>query len=265
MSSILDEIIENTRKIVKRKKEEIPEQLLWRHARGMPLPRNFAEALSRAGNNNCPAVIAELKKASPSKGVIRKRFPVIELARELENAGASALSVLTEPDYFYGSLKNLRMVTDNVSIPVLCKDFIIDPYQIMDARAQGASAILLIVAALEKDQLEHLLEIARELQLDVLMETHKEEELDIAVKTGVDIIGVNSRDLSTFQTNVESTASLISQIPEGIVKVAESGIKTGEQIERFKKAEADAVLVGESLMNAKSPAKKLKELMREKG
>ena len=261
MSSILDEILESTENLLKERKSKNSEQLLRRHARGMPAPRNFAEALTAEQENGENNIIAELKKASPSKGLIRQNFPVVELARELETGGAAALSVLTEPNFFQGSLRNLQLAADNVNIPVLRKDFIIDTFQILEARVFGASAVLLITSALEKSRLEQLIQTTESFQMNALVEVHTKEELDAALECNAKIVGVNSRDLSNFETDLKTTINLISEIPNGIVKVAESGINNADDMELIRKSGVDAVLVGECLMKSSSPGKKITQLV----
>lgn len=260
--SILEKIVQARTKDVEEKKDSISEQLLWRHARGMLSPPDFNEALLRNKRQKItqPALIAELKKASPSAGLMRGDFPVISLARELESGGAAALSVLTEPHFFQGNVRFLRLASDNVAIPVLCKDFIIDPFQIAEARVYGASAVLLIVAALDKAGLQRLLRVAGELQMTALVEVHTEEELEIACNSGAGVIGVNSRDLATFETDIEATADLLRKIPDGITRVAESGIENADDTIPLKDAGADAILVGGSIMKAHSPGQKAAEL-----
>ena len=261
MSSILEEILKSTENLLEKRKTLSSEQLFRRHARGMPLPPNFAAAITRVTENDKTNIIAELKKASPSKGIIRQNFSVVRLARELAAGGASALSVLTEPESFQGSLRNLRIAAANVNIPVIRKDFIIDPFQILEARVFGASAVLLITSALDKRRLEQLLQTTEDLQMDALVEVHTKEELDTALESDAKIIGVNSRDLSNFETDLNNTINLISEIPNGIVKVAESGINHTDDIESIRKSGADAVLVGECLMRTSSPGDKITQLL----
>jgi indole-3-glycerol phosphate synthase len=223
-------------------------------------PRGFRQRLldcSRTG----PAVIAELKKASPSKGVIRADFRVVELARAMEQACAAALSVLTEEKHFQGSLETLRLASANVSIPCLRKDFIVDELQMLEARAYGADAALLIVAALEDSELKQLRSAAQGLQLDVLCEVHDEHELHRAVDAGFDIIGVNNRDLRTFQVTLETSLRLNANIPANALRVAESGIHTGADIARLRSAGYQAFLIGESLMKERDPGEALSKLL----
>lgn len=207
------------------------------------------------------AVIAELKKASPSKGLIRAEFDPAELARELEQAGAACLSVLTDEEFFQGSLENLRKASAAVSIPCLRKDFIVDEFQLLEARANSADAVLLIVAALEQGELVQLGRAARDRGLDVLCEVHDEEELRRAVDAGCDVIGVNTRDLRTFQVSLETAFRLAEKFPAGVLKVAESGIHSAKDVTKLRAAGYDAFLVGESLMRSERPGEALRELM----
>lgn len=223
-------------------------------------PRGFRKRLLDVERSG-PAVIAELKKASPSKGVIRGDFQVVELARAMEQAGAAALSVLTEEKHFQGSVENLRLASANVSIPCLRKDFIVDELQMVEARAYGADAALLIVAALNDSELKQLLRAAQDLQVDVLCEVHDERELQRAVDAGFDIIGVNNRDLRTFQVTLETSLRLNAAIPANALRVAESGIHTGADISRLRSAGYQAFLVGESLMKERDPGQALSKLL----
>jgi indole-3-glycerol phosphate synthase len=223
-------------------------------------PRGFRRALQER-SAAAPAVIAELKKASPSKGLIRPDFPVLELARELEDAGATALSVLTDEHYFQGSLQNLQSASSVTRIPCLRKDFIVDDFQVLEARAHGADAILLIVAALSEAELNSLSLRARELQLDVLCEVHDAGELQRAMDAGFHLIGVNNRNLHTFQVDLNTSLELTAKMPAEVVKVAESGIETAEDISRLRQAGFDAFLIGETLMRAPRPGEALRGLL----
>jgi indole-3-glycerol phosphate synthase len=209
-----------------------------------------------------PRVIAELKRASPSKGLIRHDFPVASLAGDLAGHGAAALSVLTEPDYFRGSPLYLEQAAAAVHIPVLCKDFIVDPYQILEARSLGADAVLLIAAALDRIQAAELVCCAREAGLDVLAEAHDAREIEALADAGANVIGVNSRDLKTFAVDLGGTARLLAAIPDGVIRVAESGIATSEDMRFLAAAGAHAFLVGETLMRAQRPGDRLAELLR---
>jgi indole-3-glycerol phosphate synthase len=224
------------------------------------VPRGFRRALAAKSRDGI-AVIAELKKASPSKGLIRADFRPVELARELESAGAAALSVLTDEEFFHGSLENLRNASTAVSIPCLRKDFMVDEFQILEARANSADAVLLIVAALTPDELVRLGQAARSQSLDVLCEVHGREELKQALDVGFDLIGVNTRDLKTFKVDLQTAVELAPEFPANVVRVAESGIHSGEDVAQLQSAGYQAFLIGESLMRAQSPGTALRELM----
>jgi indole-3-glycerol phosphate synthase len=222
-------------------------------------PRGFRNQLRRVAQDGI-AVIAELKKASPSKGLIRADFRPSELARELEQAGAAALSVLTDEQFFQGSLEYLRQASASSSLPCLRKDFIVDELQIVEARANCADAILLIAAALDQKELVALAGIARVQGLDVLCEAHDEEELQRALDAGCDLIGINSRNLRTFEVNLETAFRLAKKIPAACVRVAESGIQSGADLARLRSAGYEAFLIGESLMKAERPGEALAKL-----
>lgn len=223
-------------------------------------PRGFGQSLRVKGAAGV-AVIAELKKASPSKGLIRADFPVAELACELEAGGAAALSVLTDEPYFQGSLQNLEIASSSTQLPCLRKDFIVDPFQIVEARAHGASAILLIVAALKQTELVNLARVAGEQQLDVLCEVHDAVELQRALDAAFTIIGVNNRNLHNLKVDLNTSLELAELMPPAVTKVAESGIETADDIARLRQAGFDAFLVGESLMRAPRPGTALRELL----
>jgi len=256
----LDQIVCSTRRKVGEAKSAADLRELERRAE-QHMPRGFRRALeerSRAG----VAVIAELKKASPSKGLIRADFRAEDLAKELEASGASALSVLTDEEFFQGSLGNLRNASAAVKVPCLRKDFIVDEFQLLEARANSADAVLLIVAALSQKELTGLAVDARARGLDVLCEVHDEEELQRALDAGCDLIGVNTRDLRTFKVDVETAFRLAGRLPKDVFKVAESGIRSGEDIAQLRAEGYQAFLIGESLMRANSPGEALRELMR---
>jgi indole-3-glycerol phosphate synthase len=219
-------------------------------------PRGFRNQLRRVAQDGI-AIIAELKKASPSKGLIRADFRPSELARELEQAGAAALSVLTDEQFFQGSLDYLRQASSSSSLPCLRKDFIVDEFQIVEARANRADAILLIAAALDQKELVSLAGIARAQGLDVLCEAHDEQELQRALDAGCDLIGINSRNLRTFEVNLETAFRLVEKMPATCVRVAESGIQSGADIARLRSAGYEAFLIGESLMKAERPGEAL--------
>lgn len=258
MAAVLDRIVAATRARMAESKRSADVRELERRAE-KHVPRGFRRALAAKGRDGI-AVIAELKKASPSKGLIRGDFRPVELARELEGAGAAALSVLTDEEFFQGSLKNLRNASAAVSIPCLRKDFMIDEFQMLEARANSADAVLLIVAALTSDELVRLGQAARSQSLDVLCEVHDREELKRALDVGFDLIGVNTRDLKTFQVDLQTAFDLASQFPAKVVRVAESGIRSGDDVAQLQAAGYQAFLIGESLMRAESPGAALKEL-----
>jgi len=260
MAAILERIVAATRARVAEAQRGADLRELERRAE-QHVPRGLRRALAAKSRDGI-AVIAELKKASPSKGLIRAEFCAAELARELEAAGAAALSVLTDEEFFQGSLGNLREASATVAIPCLRKDFIIDEFQLVEARANCADAVLLIVAALSPESLSSLAAGARRCGLDVLCEVHDGEELQRAVDAGFDLIGVNTRDLRTFKVDLEAAFALAKKFPAGVVKVAESGIHSAEDVARLRAAGYDAFLVGESLMRAASPGEALRELMR---
>jgi indole-3-glycerol phosphate synthase len=255
----LDHIIEATRLRVAETRlqpqAQLLEELAARHVpRGL---RRRLVAMSQAG----PAVIAELKRASPSKGLIRENFPVAQLAAQLAKNGASALSVLTDEQFFQGSLAYLAEASAATDLPCLRKDFIVDEFQILEARASRADAILLILAALDDALFRRLLAKAREIGLDVICEVHDEPELLRAIEGGADIVGVNSRDLKTFEIRTETLWDLAPKIPQRVLRIAESGITQGSEIRDLFNAGYQAFLIGETLMRAEDPGKKLRALL----
>ncbi len=225
-------------------------------------PRGFRRALQREATNGV-AVIAELKKASPSRGTIRGVLHVGHVALELERAGAAALSVLTEEEFFRGSLADLLEASAATELPCLRKDFMIDEFQLLEARAHRADAVLLILAALDDSRFSALLQRSRELGLDALCEVHDEKELERALRLGADIVGVNNRDLRTFHVDLGTAERLAPKIPAGVLRIAESGIQTAHDIRRLRACAYDAFLIGESLMRADSPAVELARMLAE--
>lgn len=227
-------------------------------------PRGWARRL-RQSSASRPAIIAEIKKASPSKGLIREDFDVNWLAKRYREEGAAALSVLTDQLYFQGSLRNLEIASSAVDLPCLRKDFTVDEYQIVEARAHCADAILLIVAALTDSELKRFSDVAHGCSLDVLVEVHTrgelERALDVLGRSGADAIGVNNRDLKTFEVRMETSLELVDAIPQSVVRVAESGITSAEDIERLRAAGFDAFLIGESLMRQPDPGAALAALL----
>jgi indole-3-glycerol phosphate synthase len=255
--NILDRIVEARRESIAHRKRVLPDVALKIATQKVDPPRDFAGALSRDGFN----IIAELKKASPSRGVIRADYSPASLAPSLEAAGAAALSVLTEEDFFSGSLADLKAARKAVQIPILRKDFIIDPWQVWEARAAGADSFLLITAILADDLLHELLELGRSLHMEPLVEVHSRDEVDRAIAAGSRIIGVNNRDLRNFEVRLETSLDLIEAIPEGCIAVSESGLRTHDDLVRLRNAGFDAFLIGEHLMKEADPCVPLRELL----
>lgn len=258
MADILAELSAARRRDAELRARSLPEAELRARAEAMPPPPDFTKAFSGPGFH----VIAELKRASPSEGMIRADFEPMALADELAAAGAAALSVLCEPHRFLGSEEFLSAVARRVRIPVLYKDFVTTPYQVLAARAAGASAVLLIAAVLDAPQLDALLELARELRLAALVETHDRDEIAKALDCGARIVGVNCRDLRTFRTDPSVSAELLAGIPADRVRIAESGLRTAEDLRALRAAGADGFLIGTTLMRAPSPGARLRELTR---
>jgi len=255
----LEPILAETRRVVEGRKRVADIGALEAKAAAHQ-PRGFAAALRRSSESG-PAIIAELKKASPSKGLIRPEFDVPSLAKSLERGGASCLSVLTEEKFFQGSLHNLESASAATGIPCLCKDFIVDEFQILEARAHRADAILLIAAALNDRELRRFNDSAHGLELDVLCEVHTADELDRVSGLGCDAYGVNSRDLKTFEVRLEVSLELASKLPKGAVHVAESGIRFADDLNVLRAAGFHAFLIGESLMRQVDPGDALRRLL----
>jgi len=263
MTSRLDEIIAASRRRVAEARANDDLRKLEREA-DQHKPRGFRDALEKAAKSKAgPAIIAELKKASPSRGLIREKFDVVALAIEIEKAGATALSVLTDEQFFQGSLDHLRAASSATSLPCLRKDFIIDEWQIVEARANRADAILLIVAALSAEELLLFSRRSWELGLDALCEVHDEDELKRALDAGCNLIGVNSRDLRTFEVDLNTAVRLGNMIPNEVMRVAESGIHSGRDIALLLGEGYQAFLIGESLMKEASPGEALGTLVSE--
>lgn len=256
-STVLDRILEARRAAVEHRKKVLPDTALKYGAKAAAPVRDFSAALSRDGIN----ILAELKPASPSRGVLRDPFDPGALARNLEGAGAAALSVLTEEEFFRGSLKNMRDARKEVRLPVLRKDFIFDPWQVWEARANDADSFLLIVAMLDETVLRELIDLGRVLGMEPLVEVHTGEELDRALTAGARILGVNNRDLKTLSVHVETSFELIGRIPDDYIAVSESGLSTHDDLVRLRDAGFDAFLIGEHLMLAPDPAAALANLL----
>lgn len=256
--NLLGEIAARTEERIAAKKKAFPLEALMEKAAAVktPLDFPFEKALRVKGM----AFICEVKKASPSKGVIAEDFPYLDIARDYEAAGASAISVLTEPFYFKGDDRFLQDIAQTVSIPVLRKDFTVDAYMIYEAKLLGASAVLLICAILDKRRLAEYITLSHELGLSALIEAHDERELTMALEAGARVVGVNNRDLKTFAVEMSNSIRLRKLVPENVLFVSESGIKTREDIAALKENKVDAVLIGETLMRAKDKKAALDEL-----
>ncbi|MEI6738368.1 MAG: indole-3-glycerol phosphate synthase TrpC [Pseudomonadota bacterium] len=250
---ILDNIVERTRIRVERAKRERPVQHLK-----MRETRDFVGALRCAEDM---AVIAEIKKASPSKGIIDPEFNYLEIAKAYQSAGVTAVSVLTEPEFFMGANEILTAVSEAIELPILRKDFTIDEYQIFEARAIGADAVLLIAAVLETEKLREFLQIAREQGLAAIVEVHDEGEAASALQAGAEIVGVNNRNLKTFEVDLGTSLRLRALIPKDIIFISESGIETAQDIARLRDVGVNGVLIGETLMRAVDKGAKLRELL----
>jgi indole-3-glycerol phosphate synthase len=244
--TVLDRIVEDTRDEVHRRREAMPLSRLEAALADRPEGRPFSEALLRPGIS----VIAEHKRRSPSAGAIREGSSVRQIVSAYERGGAAALSILTEPFHFGGSLDDLRDARAASELPVLRKDFVVDPYQLYESAAAGADAILLIVAALEPDDLFSLLREARGLDLDAVVEVHDERELEVALDVEADVLGLNNRDLTDFSVDIDRTYDLLSDVPAGKTVVSESGYSTRDQLDELERVGVDAVLIGETLMRA---------------
>jgi indole-3-glycerol phosphate synthase len=255
------------RKILARKREEVAERsarvslsALEQQASEQPPARGFAGALQSRVAAGDAAVIAEVKKASPSKGVIRADFHPAQIAESYERGGAACLSVLTDVDFFQGADDYLQQARAACSLPVLRKDFTVDPYQVFEARAIGADAILLIVAALDQDQMLELAAAAAEAGVDVLVEVHDRDELERALELDTPLVGINNRDLHSFDTTLDTTVRLLDHIPDGRIVITESGIHSIDEVNAMREREVHAFLVGEAFMRAGDPGDKLREL-----
>jgi indole-3-glycerol phosphate synthase len=255
--TVLDRILDARRASVDHRKKVLPETALKYGAKAATPLRDFAAALSRDAIN----ILAELKPASPSRGVLRDPFDAIALARALEASGAAALSILTEEEFFHGSLKNLREARKSIALPVLRKDFIFDPWQVWETRANDADSFLLIVAALGDATLRDLIALGRELGMEPLVEVHTAGELDRALAADARILGVNNRDLKTLTVRAETSFELVGQIPNQCIAVSESGLRTHDDLVRLRAAGFDAFLIGEHLMLAPDPAAALANLL----
>jgi indole-3-glycerol phosphate synthase len=257
VNDILNEIVENKKKEVEQLKRQRPLSYLQKRIARQRPPLNFSRAL--AGNKT--KIIAEVKKASPSKGDLNPNLDHVEIARIYEKGGAAAISVLTESRYFKGSIDYLAQIKKAVNIPLLRKDFIFDPYQIYEARAYGADAVLLIVAITEQGLLSGLIKLARNLDLDCLVEVHNVEELERAIDSKAKIVGINNRNLKTFNVDIDTTKHLLPLIQQDTITISESGIRSGDDIKKLNKWKVNAALIGESLVTADDVLAKLREFV----
>ena len=258
MSVRLDELVGATREAVHRRKRERPLAELEREAGTQPEGRPFAEALARPGTS----LIAEHKRRSPSAGTIREGASCAEVVRAYERGGAAAISVLTEEAHFGGSLADLSEARATTELPLLRKDFTIDPYQLYEAKALGSDAVLLVVGAMDLSDLAELYREAHALDLDAIVEIHDEMELDRALEVDADVLGINNRNLEDFSVDIQRTFDLLADVPAGKVVVSESGIQNREQIDELEQVGVDAVLIGEALMRAPDPEAAVRELTR---
>ena len=257
--SILKRIIERKLEEIATGKAEYSESRLMQLTDSSPAPRGFEKSLKRALLEG-PAIIAEVKKASPSAGIIREDFQPDAIARSYESAGAACLSVLTDKDFFKGDEKYLQQAREACSLPILRKDFMVDPWQILESRVMGADCILLIAAALEQNQMSDLLVQAKELGMDVLVEVHDESEMERALSLDHELIGVNNRDLNTFTTSLSTSERLKKMLPAGQLLVTESGIKTVADVKRMQASDINTFLVGEAFMRETDPGSALKRM-----
>lgn len=257
---ILERILRHKRAEVSDASRRVPLETLRRRAAGAGATRGFVAALRSRAAAGEPAVIAEIKKASPSRGVIRADFDPASIARSYAGGGAACLSVLTDREFFQGGPEALQAARTACSLPVLRKDFIIAPYQVFEARAMGADCILLIAAALDDPALFELAGLATEHGMDVLVEAHDAQELERALRLRLPMVGINNRDLRSFETSLDRTLELLPRIPEGTLVVTESGIHTGADIRRLRAEGVGAFLVGEAFMRAADPGTRLAEL-----
>lgn len=258
--SILRKILEAKRAEVETRKKQVPLEALKERLSEAPPVRPFAQALKRREGEPI-RLIAELKKASPSKGVFRGDFDPEAILRAYEQSPASALSILTDEPFFQGSLENLSLARRITTKPLLRKDFLVDEYQVYEARVHGADAVLLIVSALDEKKLRDLLSLSRELGMDALVEVHTENELEVALKAGATLVGINNRNLENFEVDLGTTLRLRRLVPNDSVVVSESGIESREQVRQLEEAGVDAILVGENLIRSPDPVAKAKELL----
>ena len=255
--SVLDDIVATVTTRLNERQRFRPLPVMQEEAAAAPPRASFHEALAAPGTS----LIAEAKRRSPSKGLLREPYDPVELGRIYEREGARAMSVLTEPDYFAGAAEHLQAVAGTISLPLLRKDFVVSEYQIWEAKAWGASAVLLIVSVLHDSRLGEFLDVAEEAGLDALVEVHSEAEAEFALQSPVRILGVNNRNLATFETDRATTAKIAPMVPEGTLLVSESGIFERSHVEEVEAMGAQAVLIGEAIVKADSPAARIQALL----
>ncbi len=254
---ILTKLADSTRNRVEREKKQIQLEMVKKQALAMKKGDFSFEKVIAEGDIS---FICEVKRASPSKGMLVEEFPYVQIAKDYEEAGASCISVLTEPDYFKGDKQYLKEISENVTVPLIRKDFIIDEYMIYDAKIHGASCVLLICSLLDKETMEKYIEICDNLGMSALVEAHDDEEIQKAVEAGARMIGVNNRDLKTFTVDIRNSERLRKLVPDNILFIAESGIKTNADINRLRKAKVNGVLIGETFMKAENKKEMLQKL-----
>lgn len=254
---ILTKLADSTRDRVEREKKQIQLEMVKKQALAMKRGDFSFEKVIAEGDIS---FICEVKRASPSKGMLVEEFPYVQIAKDYEEAGADCISVLTEPDYFKGDKQYLKEISENVTVPLIRKDFIIDEYMIYDAKIHGASCVLLICSLLDKETMEKYIEICDNLGMSALVEAHDEEEIQKAVEAGARMIGVNNRDLKTFTVDIGNSERLRKLVPDNILFIAESGIKTNADINRLRKAKVNGVLIGETFMKAENKKEMLQKL-----
>ena len=259
-AGILNRILQRKTEEIAASKQVLSIDQIQRQLEAAPAPRGFVRSLQEKQSSGFAAVIAEIKKASPSKGVIREDFDPVQIARSYAKADAACLSVLTDRDFFQGHNDFLVAARNACSLPVIRKDFIIDPYQVFEARALGADCILLIVAALEDEVLAELYALSSNLGMDTLVEVHDQSELERALCLDLDMVGINNRNLRTFETRLSTTLDLLDQVPDGCLVVTESGIHSSEDVKLMRDHGVNSFLVGEAFMRADEPGDELKAL-----
>lgn len=260
MSDILNKILATKQEEISKASAAKSLQQIHEEALAQPNPRDFVGGLIEKNDADLPAVIAEIKKASPSKGVIRENFNPAEIAISYEQAGAACLSVLTDEQYFQGSADYLKLARAACKLPVLRKDFMIDPYQVVEARAMGADCILLIAAALELKQMQLLEDVSHELGMAVLVEVHNGEELDLALQLETPLVGINNRNLRTFDVTLQTTIDLLEKLPDDRFVITESGIFTSEDVALMREHNVNGFLVGEAFMRQDDPGAEFKKV-----